>query len=598
MAMDSVTDIKARLDIVDIIGEYIQLKPAGSGSFKACCPFHQEKTPSFMVNRPRQSWHCFGCNIGGDMFSFVERVEGMEFVEALEYLAQKAGVELPQYDKESMGAKKHLQELNAYLAKLMRHILLTDPEAEIARAYVAKRGIDDLTADLWQIGYAPSDWSAYQKKIQEKGYNAADLIQAGFALQKENGHGLHFRFFRRLMFPIADQFGHIAGFTGRLLTDEKAAKYVNTPETSLYKKSHILYGLDKAKSDIKRQDVAVIVEGNMDALTSHQFGVTNVVASSGTALTAEQLQLIKRYSKNLAMAFDMDDAGLNAALRGLDVARQMEMNIKLIRYDQAVAKDPDELIRKNPEFWKDAIRDAKPVMEWVYRHAFTIHDSHSPEGKKAIAQFVLGECRHIPHPVERDAWIAKLARDLDVSPDALRQSLPKEGGKVGPLKTPLSRTTQGQSAAEPKGQNSNNSAETAQDLEALWLSLVLIKPQYFTPFGMVESNSPHSKLYKILENQYNSRVQIDQPLVWDVRDFDADTDMKRLVDFLTLLADREFPDQTPKILDDEAADMLQRLRAKNLSGRRSDLETAMREAERRGDTERILHLLKEFNSLT
>ena len=605
--MDGIADIKARLDVVDIVGEYVQLKPAGSGSFKACCPFHQEKTPSFMVNRPRQSWHCFGCNIGGDMFSFVEKIEGMEFVEALELLAQKAGVQLPHYDHEAMGAKKRLQEINAFLSKLMRHILLTDPEAEIARAYVAKRGIDDLTADLWQIGYAPSDWTPYQKKLQEKGYNAADLIQVGFALQKENGQGIHYRFFRRLMFPIADQFGNVAGFTGRLLTEEKAAKYVNTPETALYKKSHILYGLDKAKSDVKRQDLAVIVEGNMDALTSHQFGVTNVVASSGTALTAEQLQLIKRYTNNLAMAFDMDDAGLNAALRGLDLARQMDFNVKLIRYDQNTAKDPDELIRKNLEFWKDAIRDANPIMEWAYRHAFTVNDSHTPEGKKSIAQFILNECRHIQHPVERDAWISKLARDLDVSPDSLRQAMP--ANQVG-NKTPTpSRGSVKYFNTDKSGPRLTGTAlkdsqqaqkmDTAQDLEALWLALVLARPQAFVPFEMTADHSPHVKLYKCLEKQYNSRVlNGDQPTAWDMEPLNQDAETKGLVDFLAILADREFPDRSPEAMEAGAADMLKRLKDRSLAERRLELETAMREAERQGDTDRILQLLQQFNSLT
>ncbi|MFA6504325.1 MAG: DNA primase [Patescibacteria group bacterium] len=345
--MEAADEIKSRLDIADVVGEYLQLKPAGSGSFKANCPFHQEKTPSFYVNRPRQSWHCFGCNIGGDMISFVQQIEGMEFMEALEHLAQKAGVQLPSYNPETQGLKKRLQEVNDVVAKLMQQYLINDTEATTAREYVKKRGIDDLTADLWRLGYAPKDWSKFEKKLYEKGFTAQELIQAGVASPSERGQGIYFRFRERLMFPICEAMGHIVGFTGRILTAEKVAKYVNTPETTLYKKSVVLYGLDKAKGDIKRDDLAIIVEGNMDALTSHQLGVTNVVASSGTALTQEQLTLIKRYSNNIAIAFDMDPAGLNATLRGLDLARQMDFSIHVIRYDQNLAKDPDELIRKD-----------------------------------------------------------------------------------------------------------------------------------------------------------------------------------------------------------------------------------------------------------
>ncbi len=607
--MDGVSDIKARLDIADVVGEYVPLKPAGSGSFKANCPFHQEKTPSFYVNRDRQSWHCFGCNIGGDMFAFIQRIEGMEFIEALELLAQKAGVPLPHYDHEAMGAKKRQQEANAFLAKLMRHILLTDPEAETARAYVAKRGIDDLTADLWQIGYAPSDWTKYQKTIQDKGFNAADLMAVGFALQKENGQGIYFRFFRRLMFPISDQFGHVSGFTGRLLTEEKAAKYVNTPETALYKKSHILYGLDKAKGDIKRQDLAVIVEGNMDALTSHQFGVTNVVASSGTALTQEQLQLLKRYTNNLAMAFDMDAAGLNAALRGLDLARQMDFNVKLIHYDQALAKDPDELIRRDLELWKDAIRQAQPIMDWAYRHAFTRFDAHTPDGKKNIAQFVLNECRHIQHPVERDAWISKLARDLDVSPDSLRSALgslptgktPNSKQQTAKLGTPSDRYLR--NTTPDLRPERSDAPSPLRALESRYLALLLAWPQGFGAQDFSWSYPPHAELYKILQKQYTSQIQNGlQPTAWNLNELDASQDARteigELVDYLAILADKEFPDRDPHTLLGECDTMAQRLKSLALTERRHALETAMREAERQGDTERIKTLLEQFNSLT
>lgn len=606
--MEAADDIKSRLDIADIVGEYLQLKPAGSGSFKANCPFHQEKTPSFYVNRPRQSWHCFGCNIGGDLISFVQQIEGMEFMEALEHLAQKAGVQLPSYNPETQGLKKRLQEANDVTAKLMQQFLINDPEADVARKYVQKRGIDDLTADLWRLGYAPKDWLKFEKKLYEKGFTAQELIQAGVASPNDRGQGIYFRFRERLMFPICDAMGHIVGFTGRILTADssaslsagKMAKYVNTPETTLYKKSAVLYGLDKAKGDIKRDDLAIIVEGNMDALTSHQFGVTNVVASSGTALTQEQLALIKRYSNNIAIAFDMDPAGLTATLRGLDLARQMDFSIRVIRYDQSVAKDPDELIRKDIELWKEAVRTAKPIMDWVYQQAFTQFKPSTPEGKKQIAQFVLNECRHISHPVERDAWVSKLAKDLDVSPDALRQTLTRGSGfgVRGSVHGTRIPNTDHRSEADIR----DSQPSTAHELEARWLACVLREPNLFHEIDIDWSNAPHIDLYKSLVQSYNSRNQNlttdnNNPLDFKAQQFSNNEDTKRLVDYLVILADREFTDQTVDALKSELTATEVRLHELSLNGRRQQLEQQMREAERLGDTERINALLEQFSKL-
>lgn len=305
--MDAPQEVKSRLDIVDIVSEYFPLKPGGSGAFKANCPFHQERTPSFYVSRPRQSWHCFGCDQGGDLISFVMKIEGMEFREALEHLAQKAGVQLPKFDGEKASQRKRIYEVNEMAMKFFRSTLEHAPEAEAARAYVKKRGLDDLTTDLFGIGYAPGSWDALTKALASKGVTEQEMLLAGLVAKSERGSGVYDRFRGRVMFPIADVHGNVVGFTGRILEGEECrvksevsrtpgVKYVNTPETSAYRKSAVLYGLDKAKGEIRRADLAVIVEGNMDVVGSHQFGVTNVVAASGTALTSEQLALLKRFT--------------------------------------------------------------------------------------------------------------------------------------------------------------------------------------------------------------------------------------------------------------------------------------------------------------
>lgn len=564
--MDAVDDIKSRLDIADLVGEYLQLKPAGSGSFKACCPFHQEKSPSFFVNRPRQSWHCFGCDQGGDVISFVQQIEGMDFREALELLAQKTGVELPSFDMQKQSDKKRMIEIQTMAAKFFRSQLLNDAAAEIARAYVKKRGLDDLTVDVWKIGYAPDAWSHLSDALLKLGVTEDELIRSGLALKSDRG-GVYDRFRGRLMFSIWDIHGNIVGFTGRILTDSKTeSKYVNTPETSIYKKSHIVFGLDKAKGEIKRQNLAVIAEGNMDVISSHQFNVSNVVASSGTALTQEQLALLKRFTTNLAIAFDADAAGNAATIRGLDLARQLDFNVRIITLPKDAGKDPDEAVRKDPAIWKKAIADALPVIHWLYQNAFREIDSSTPEGKKRVAQRLIPEFRRIQDPVERDAWLIRLSKDLAVNEDVLRQLVAQRVPltpefRVPPPSSSGTSTQEQKPTVEPKTR--------AQELEERIQAILYLKPTL-------------RDLAISLLNGYAL----------------PDISSVELLNYLAIFADREFQDQSVDTLTKEL-DQTCRLFADAKRGdRRATLEQEMREAERSGDTAKIDQLLQQFNSLT
>lgn len=562
--MDSAEQVKTALDVADIVAEYLTLKPAGSGSFKACCPFHQEKTPSFYVNRPRQTWHCFGCNEGGDLISFVQRMEGMDFPDALQLLADKAGIQLPQFDAKARTDKKRLHEVNDLAARFFHSQLLQAQQAAYAREYVKKRGLDDLTVDIWRLGFAPESWDSLANALKTKDVGEDDLVRAGLCQKSDRGGGVYDRFRNRLMFPIADVHGNIVGFTGRILIDDKKeAKYVNTPETSIYKKSAVLYGLDKAKGDIKRQDLAVIAEGNMDVIGSHQFNVTNVVCSSGTALTVEQLGLLKRFTTNLAIAFDADSAGNAATIRGLDLARGLDFNIRIISLPPEAGKDPDEAVRKDPNLWRKAIADALPVVDWLYRNAFRGQDSSKPEGKKEIAKGLLAEFKRIPNPVERDAWINRLAKDLDVSADSLREAMRgTRNEERGPKPTNAAANTQ-------RAQNPVNAAKSReQELqERAWASLFL-KPEL------------ESLAKDILQEYYLPIPSQDD-----------------LLNFLAVLADREFQDQSLETLRRELEQASRSLREIHVTNRRSQLEQQMREAERAGDQNRISELLAQFNAL-
>ncbi len=590
--MDAIEDIKSRLDVVDTVAEYLQLKPAGSGSFKACCPFHQEKTPSFFVNRPRQSWHCFGCDQGGDVISFVQKMEGMDFPEALEYLAQKAGVILPKFNTEQSSERKRLQEVNDLASKYFRAQLLQNPNADHARAYVAQRGLDELTCDIWRIGYAPDGWNGLTDALRAKGVTEDELIRAGLAIKRDASAKLptancqlpttiYNRFRNRLLFTICDLHGKVVGFTGRILDGGGAqfiasegvqhhaptsppAKYVNTPETLLYKKSHILFGLDKAKGEIKRQDLAVIVEGNMDVITSHQFGVTNVVASSGTALTGEQLNLLKRFTTNLAIAFDADAAGNAATIRGLDLARALDFNVKIIVLPRNAGKDPDEVIRQDVEMWKQAIQGAFPVIEWLYRNAFKGQDTTKPEEKKKIAATLLPEFRRISNAVERDAWVARLARDLGVSEDALREE----------LKSIRQQVTGSKDILHPHRSNATvyslqpTASHPLHDLETRMLAILYLKPE-FHPLAQERVSWYHL----------------------------PESPSEDLLNTLAIFADREFQDQSADALRRELETTCTLLRDKWITGERTRLEQEMRDAELAGDTAKISDLLAQFEKL-
>ncbi|MDO8617848.1 MAG: DNA primase [Candidatus Uhrbacteria bacterium] len=604
--MDAPEEIKSRLDIADLIGEYLPLKPAGSGAFKALCPFHQEKTPSFYVSRPRQSWHCFGCDQGGDHFSFVEKIEGMEFREVLELLAQKTGVVLPKFDQQKASARKRLQEVNDLAVRFLRSALAQLPQAEHARQYLKQRGVDDLTADLFKLGYAPSEWTALSDALIKNGVTADELIQAGLSIKSDRGNGVYDRFRDRVMFPIADVHGNVVGFTGRVLLDDKApstssghkeAKYVNTPETPIYHKSSLLYGLDKAKGEIRRQNLAVIVEGNMDVVSSHQFNVNHVVAASGTALTVEQLALLKRFTSNLAIAFDQDAAGNAATLRGLDLARQQDFSIKIITLPPEAGKDPDEAVRKDPQIWKDAIAHAISIMEWIYRQAFRNRHAEKPEDKKNIAREVLMEIRHIIDPVERDHWLKKLAVDLDVREETLREVMGKQKGDM---------------RYEIRNKNTKTEPlprDHQREFEQRLFALMLYRPEIWQTgtqdLGVAPEEwgeAEHAALYTILQERYH----LDESLPATADPFSGSAirppagltpDETKIFNVLALLGEQTFQDWAIDKLQRELAVGVAAMRRLRTTRERTRLEDEMRQAERVGDEGQIAKLLEQFKNL-
>ncbi len=428
---DTVQEIKSRLGILDVIRDDVQLKPAGS-SWKGLCPFHHEKSPSFFVSPDRQVWHCFGCGEGGDLFAFVMKRQGLEFREALEMLAARAGVTIEHYDPRRMSEKSALLEIMRAAGELYTKLLLSR-EGEAARVYLKERGITEDVIDRWGIGYAPDAWDRMSLELVRRKYRTEDIRTSGLVVPRKEGGARHLdsppfydRFRNRILFPIRDLQGRTVGFGGRILDNEKQKeepKYINTPETPIYEKGKILFALDRARHDIRTKDSVIIVEGYMDALTAHEAGYTNVVATSGTAMTTDHVQILKRFTENVVLSFDEDTAGRAAVERGIDGALAAGMNVRVLSIPDG--KDPDECIRHDPKLWDAAVTNVQPFLEYVFDRAVSGNDLHTVDGKKKAAKMILTAIAKLANPIEQTHYLQKLGHLVQVHEDILRSTLTK-----------------------------------------------------------------------------------------------------------------------------------------------------------------------------
>lgn len=427
--MDEIEEIKHRLDIVEIISSYLTLKRAGV-NHKGLCPFHQEKSPSFMVSAERQTFKCFGCGEGGDVFTFIEKMEGLDFYNALKILADRAGVQLKSQNvkygnnEHKADQKTKLFEINDWAKKVFAKLLADHEKAEPARRYLQKRGMKEETIQSFEIGYAPASWDFMIRFLKNKGYSEEEMLHAGVAVRNDRG-GYYDRFRGRIMFPISNVMGHVVGFTSRVLEDNaKEAKYLNSSESPIYHKGEVLYGLDKAKMAIKEADLAVFVEGQMDVIACHQAGFANVVASSGTAVTEQQLRALTRYAAVVAFSFDRDEAGEMAMKRAVTLALQNDVSCKIIALSGPY-KDPDEAIKADPKNWQRAIDQAKPALEhWIDLLVLKNPDL-SAIAKKKIAKEILPVIKLTYSDVEKEVYLKYLARKLSVSEQSLLDALDK-----------------------------------------------------------------------------------------------------------------------------------------------------------------------------
>ncbi len=490
--MTAVDEIKARLNIVDLVSETVKLRRSGK-NYTGFCPFHgNARTPAFAVFPDSGTWRCFGeCNEGGDIFKFYMKKEGWDFPETLRYLADRAGVQLEPLTPERRAADEEHQRLHALMEEAVtfyRHQLTQTPAGAEALAYLQKRGLTPATIEAFGLGYAPDRWDTAMQYFIGKGYSVEELLAAGMATERQGGEGAYDRFRNRIMFPIRDAAGKMAGFGARILNPNDVPKFLNSPQTVLFDKGRLLYGLDAARKAIRTQDQVVIVEGYLDVIALHQAGFANAVSPMGTALTEDQLRLLKRYTRRIVLALDADAAGEKATLRGLEVARQsldreeelvfdargllrhearLQADVRVTTLPEGM--DPDEVVLRDPAEWLRILESARPVVIHVMETLAAHADVDDPKVKSDIAAQVFPLIEDVPSPIERDAYRQRLARLLKVDERALIESAPAQS-------RPARRPSFRQPARPKPGATVADSARLIQSLEAHVLQMLLRQP--------------------------------------------------------------------------------------------------------------------------
>ncbi len=592
--MSDIEDIKSRLDIVDVLGDYISLRPAGS-NLRAICPFHSEKSPSFMVSPDKQIWHCFGCGQGGDIFAFVMGVENIGFGEALKMLANKAGVVLKKEDVALSSRRSQLIAVMEAAREFYQRAMLV---SEDIKNYLKSRGLKEETVRAWQIGYSPDSFDDLILHLKSKKFSDDDIFSAGLSIKKEGTGRYYNRFRDRIMFPINDASGQIMAFTARLNPNsknpeaDKMGKYINSPQTQLYDKSRILFGLDKARSFIKASDLAVVVEGQMDVISSHQNGQKNVVASSGTALTFEQLKMLRRYTLNLGLAFDNDQAGALAQDRGLKEALLQDFNVKIISIPGG--KDPDDSIKSDPSKWPEAIKSAEPVMDYYWSKIFNDLDLNNVASKRQASKNFFELLSYVPSNVEVGHWLKKLSERLDIDRELLKADFDK---------IVLSRkTTARVIASEAPVQEIVLPIKTRLDnLSESFLSLLVKYPVLLdyaiSNLEMVFLPKNYAEFYNTLIIYYNEHKALDypslRPILAQESSFSAN-----LLDTLAILGDRDFSGLEESVAKRELIKATSEIKKIFYKNQMILNERELSIAEEQGDQQKINQLMSQIKDLS
>jgi DNA primase len=587
-----IQEIKERLDIVEVISSYLKLQKTGA-NYRAVCPFHSEKKPSFFVSPTRQLWRCFGCGKAGDVFTFVQEIEGIEFGDALRILAKKAGVELKKQDPQIETQRKRIYDICELAAKFFEKQLYAGQEGQKAKKYLLQRGIKEESLTKWRIGFAPKSWEGLLSFLKQRGFSIGEIKRAGLILESEKGK-VYDRFRGRIIFPIFDLNSQPIGFGGRVFGEDKktVAKYLNIPNTALYNKSNVLYGLNRAKVPIRKENECILVEGYTDVIMSHQIGIENVVATSGTALTPNQLKILKRYSDKLTTAFDMDIAGDTATKRGIELAQKQGFNIKVATMPQD--KDPADVIAENSEQWKELTKGAKSILQFYFDSVFSRFDKKSPEGKKDIAKILLPLLSRIPNKIEQSHWIKDLAKELETREENIEEEMRKLGSSPGPAKE----------QAEEENLSRKDQKKTRKEIiEEKIVSLILNHPEELKLLNKEFLAHFSSQMRGIIQELKKKPASFQK----DFDDFNFSQEIKDFLGHLALEGEEilsssqnEPLDETKEEIDcdQEISSCLKELKTVAIKEKMAELSWEIKKAEQSGDSQVVEKVLKEFDKLS
>lgn len=574
--MNDVEEVKARIDIGELVGKYVQLKPAGR-NLKGLCPFHGEKTPSFMVSPEKGIWHCFGCHLGGDSVAFYQKIENVDFPEALEELARQAGVTLERKNTKSTQDYSRLVEANREAARFFV-ATLGSPKGKKARDYLAERQITPESIKHFGVGFASDEWEGLTKHLKAKGYTDDEILQSGLGIRGKRG--VYDRFRGRIIFPIWDHRDRVVGFAGRILPGESdLAKYLNSPDSPIYHKGDVLYGLKQAREAIRERQEAILVEGNLDVILSAQAGVANVVAASGTALTGLQLKRLSRLARRVVLAFDPDSAGLAALERAAGLERPADLNLYVAPLP--VGEDPADLALRDPEAWKKLLEHATYLYDYLLERVLARHKISTAPGKREASRELLVYLRAIPDEVERSHYLRLLAQRLGVAEEDVRRAAGRPTAN----------------SPEPEAQAGPPPDSPDEYLEGYLLGLILsdasalpVAKRILPPDALRDRD--RRLLYTELVERYNTEALPNGPI--PTQEFSSE--LRKVADLLSLSAEyRALPDQPVK---EEVDQLARRLRNRYFHLLQSRLAEAIRMAEAAGDRARVTELTEKFQRVT
>ena len=570
---DAKEEVRARLNIEDVIGEYVQLKRAGR-NLKGLSPFTDERTPSFMVSPEKQIWHDFSSGKGGDIFTFVMLVEGMDFRQALEHLARKAGVDLSLFsggDGRTAKRRARAREALKLAANFYQQNLVKN---SAAREYaVKKRRLNRQTIGDFIIGYAPDQGDALTKALEKRGFSRRELADAG--LVNRFGGDL---FRGRMMVALSDSSGEVVGFTGRIIRDDpRAPKYLNTPQTLLFDKSRHIFGLYQAKEAIRKSDAAVIVEGNLDVVSSHQAGIKNVVATAGTAMTLQHLKALSRLAGRIRVAFDGDRAGVSATERAINLAQEIGVELEVVSLPDDV-KDPDELIQKDVALWQAAVERAQSAVDWVIARHAEMEDLATAEGKRRFSTTALRIVRGLKDPVEQEHYLAVISKETGASLAALRAKLGAE------------RSTPPAQLKKPKIEKATPS-KPRDELANIIVGLALSQPSTRRWVGALEAASLDEPARAVVTALQAEPLLDIEKLPRPLQKFE------QYVKIVQLKSERRYMDWEPEALDSEMARLVKQLIRKHRDTKKQQLLEDLREAEELSDEARARILRQQLNAL-